>query len=131
MTISKWVNLAFACAAILAFIVFDKLLEWIWALWGESLFVDHQLLGGTLTLTTVIALALALGVTLYFYRKPGVFSYLSEVVAELQRVTWPTLDETKRSTLVVIVFTILLSAYLAAFDWIWKIVTDFIISPGA
>jgi preprotein translocase subunit SecE len=131
MTISKWVNLVFACVAILSFIVFDKALEWIWAVWGQSLPVDHQIIGSSLTLTTLLGLGMAVGLTLYLYRKPGTFSYMSEVVAELQRVTWPTMDETKRSTLVVIVFTILLSAYLAVFDWVWKIVTDFIISPGA
>lgn len=131
MTISKWVNLIYACAAILAYIVFDKAMEWVWALWGEHLPADHQIIGNTLTLTSLIALALAVALTLYLYKKPGTFSYLGEVVAELQRVTWPTLDETKRSTLVVIIFTILLSAYLAVFDWIWKLVTDFLISPGA
>ncbi len=131
MTISKWVNLIYACGAILAYITFSKTLEWIWAIWGSSLPVNQQIIGNTLTLTGLIALGLTVALTLYFYRKPGAFSYLGEVVSELQRVTWPSIDETKRSTLIVIVFTIVLSAYLAVFDWVWKLVTDFLISPGA
>lgn len=130
MTISKWVNLIFAGVATLSFVFFDKALKWIWASWNETL-VDTALLGSYVTLTTLLALVLAIILTFYLYRKPGTFSYLSEVVVELTKVTWPSMDETKRSTVVVIMFTVLLSAYLAVFDWIWKIVTDFLISPGA
>lgn len=130
MTISKWVNLIFAGVAILAFVFFDKSLKWIWSAWSKDL-IDYALLGSYVTLTTALALALAIVFTFWLYRRQGTFAYLSEVVVELKKVTWPSLDETKRSTVVVIVFTILLSAYLAVFDWIWKFVTDLIISPGA
>ncbi len=131
MTISKWVNLIFAGIAIIAFIVLDKALIW----GGTSLltqnFLENALLGSYVKVHTVIAVALSVGLTLYLYRQADIFSYLSEVVIELQRVTWPSMDETRRSTIVVIVFTVLLSVYLAVFDYIWKIVTDFLITPGA
>ena len=89
------------------------------------------MLGTYVTLTRVIALALAALVTVIIYKRPGTFSYLSEVIAEMRKVTWPSIDETKRNTVVVIAFTIMLSGYLALFDWIWQIVTDFLITPGA
>jgi len=130
MTISKWVNLVFAGVAILAFVVFDKTLKLIWATWNKEL-IDYALLGSYVTLTTALAVGASIIFTFYLYRRPGTFGYLSECVSELQKVTWPSLDETKRSTVVVIVFTILLSTYLAMFDWVWKVVTDFIITPGA
>ena len=130
MTISKWVHVILAAAALIAFFVYDRLLKQIWTFFNQTL-VDYTLLGSYVTLTTVIALALAIATWFFLYKRPGTFSYLGEIVAELQKVTWPSWEETKRSTLVVIVFTVLLSAYLAGMDWIWKIVTDFIITPGA
>ena len=129
MTISKWVNLVFAGIAILAFVIFDKAAKWLWVELKPT--VDYAILGSYITLTTFIGLVLALLLTVILYRAPGVFSYLSEVVAELKKVTWPTLDETKRSTVIVIVFTLLLSAYLAVADWIWQHVTQFLTTFGA
>ena len=129
MTISKWVTLIFASIAVTTFLVMDKALKLIWATWSKSL-IDYQVIGSTVTLTTALALAIGVAFTFYLYRKPGTLAYLSEVVSELGRVTWPSLDETKRSTVVVIVFTFMLSVYLAGFDWIWKIVTKFLITSG-
>ncbi|MEC9396951.1 MAG: preprotein translocase subunit SecE [Myxococcota bacterium] len=131
MTISKWVSLVYAAAAILIFILLDKSFEWIGISLLNPNFFDYEVLGSYVRVRTVAALVGAIGATFYAYRRADVFAYLSEVIMELKRVTWPSLDETRRSTIVVIVFTILLSTYLATFDYIWKLVTDFIISPGA
>ena len=127
MTISKWVNLIFASVFLVAFVTFNKAFIWIWEL---AKLTDYSIIPGwrTLTLTTALALAGAVGLTFYLYRMPNAFEYLGEVVTELRRVTWPTLDETKRSTVIVIAFTILLSGYLAVFDWIWKAITDLLIT---
>lgn len=58
-------------------------------------------------------------------RKPGpakdsmveqVGKYLKGVWAELKRVTWPTKDEVKRGTILVILTVLLISVYLAVVD---------------
>lgn len=128
MTISKWVNLIFASIAVMAFVVCDKTLKLLVA--NFDVLSDTSILSRTVTLTTLIAMALAVAITFALYRKPGVIVYVSEVVAEMRKVTWPSIDETKRSTLIVIVFTILLSGYLAIFDQIWKYLTGLIITGG-
>ena len=129
MTITKWVNLIFASVALLSFIVFDKALTLLFE--NVDALNNAPLLGRYITTTSLIALVLAGIFTFWLYKKPNSFDYLSEVVVELRKVTWPSLDETKRSTVIVIVFTILLSAYLAVFDQIWKYLTDLIITGGA
>ena len=129
MTISKWVNLVFVTIAALAFIVSDKILKLVFV--HVDQLHDTPLLGRYVTLTTLLAVAVGAAFTFWLYRKPGAFAYLGEVVAELRKVTWPSMDETKRSTLIVILFTILLSGYLAIFDQIWKFLTELIITGGA
>lgn len=128
MTISKWVHLTFVGIFLIAFVVLDKSLFWAWEVFDQA---NISVLGRYITLTRLLAMIGGVGFTFWFYRKEGVFAYMSEVVAELKKVQWPSMDETKRSTVVVIAFTILLSAFLAFFDWIWKYLTDFIFITGA
>lgn len=126
MSISKWVNLTFAGIFILAFLTLTKTIEWGFLL-AEAQRLDRQIMGQYVTLSTLLGALGAVAFTFYLYRKPNMFSYMSEVVIELQRTTWPSMDETRRSTIVVIVFTIVLSGFLAIFDWIWKNLTDLLI----
>ncbi|MDR3001777.1 MAG: preprotein translocase subunit SecE [Fibromonadaceae bacterium] len=42
--------------------------------------------------------------------------YIRDVIAELKKVTWPTWEELKGSTMVVIVFSIIMGFYIAIID---------------
>ncbi len=53
--------------------------------------------------------------------------YLKEVVQELKKVTWPTWEELKGSTMVVIFFSVVMGMYVAAIDFgLAKIVEQFL-----
>ncbi len=56
-------------------------------------------------------------------RTPRVYIFADEVITELRRVTWPTQEETVRSSTVVVVFTVVLAAVLAVYDYIWLTIT--------
>ncbi len=43
--------------------------------------------------------------------------YIKEVIQELEKVTWPTWDELKGSTLVVIIFSVIMGFYIAGLDF--------------
>ena len=45
-------------------------------------------------------------------------NYLSETRVEIKKVTWPTVEELKESTRVVIVATIILTAFIGVVDQI-------------
>jgi preprotein translocase subunit SecE len=45
-------------------------------------------------------------------------NYLSETRVEIKKVTWPTIDELKESTRVVIVATLILTAFIGIVDQI-------------
>lgn len=42
--------------------------------------------------------------------------YIKDVIQEMKKVTWPTWDELKGSTLVVMVFSIIMGLYIAGLD---------------
>lgn len=127
MEVSRYVNLTYAIGFILTVLVFDKAITAIWE--GFERLPNVGIVGNTITLTNVIAVVLAALLVMYLYRREDYRSFLSEVMLELKKVTWPTWDETKRGTLVVIVFTFVLSMFLWGSDTFWKYLTDLLLLP--
>jgi len=53
--------------------------------------------------------------------------YVRDVIAELKKVTWPTWEELKGSTMVVIFFSVVMGFYVAIVDFsLSKIVKTFL-----
>jgi len=130
MDVSRFVNLVYFGIAVLAFTIFDKALIWLW----ESVDALRQvsIVGDSITLSTLIAIALTAGLVIYLYKRADVRRYLSEVIIEMQKVTWPNWSQTKRSTIITIVFTVLLSMFLWGSDQLWSTVTTWLLTnPGA
>ena len=128
MDVSRLVNLIYVGIAILTFVITDKALLWLWN--GVDALRHVSIIGSYVTLTTLIALGLTVGLLFYLYRRKDIYGFLSEVVIELKKVTWPSWNETKRSTLIVIVFTVMLSVFLWGSDQIWSYLTDLLLTPG-
>jgi preprotein translocase subunit SecE len=54
--------------------------------------------------------------------KQKIITYYEETVVELKKVTWPTKDEVRGSTIVVIVTSIILSAFVFGVDRLLSLV---------
>lgn len=128
MEVSRYVNLFYATCLVLAVITFNKLVAQIWE--SVEVLKDVSIVGNTITLTTLIGVGLGVALTVWAYRREDYRSHVSEVVIELHKVTWPTMNETKRSTMVVIVFTIIVSLYLAGIDRVFSYLTDLLLLHG-
>ena len=50
--------------------------------------------------------------------KEKIVTYFDETVVELKKTAWPSKDEVRGSTVVVIVTSILLSIVIFAIDWV-------------
>jgi preprotein translocase subunit SecE len=125
MEVSRYVNLFYAVCFIIAVIVFNKFVQQIWESFEKL--PDVSIVGNTITLTTLLALAMAVGLIVWFYKRDDYRSYIAEVVIELKKVSWPNFEETKRSTLVVGLFTIVVSLYLFGMDTVWRFLTDLLL----
>ena len=55
------------------------------------------------------------------------FRFFGEVIGELRRVTWPTMNETFRLTLMVIAVSVAVGAFLGVADLIYGWIFDFIL----
>lgn len=53
-------------------------------------------------------------------------TFLKEVVAELKKVTWPTRNETIKLTVLVIVISTVVAAFIGGLDYTFLSITSFI-----
>lgn len=58
------------------------------------------------------------------------FHFFGEVVGELKRVTWPSRRETTRLTILVIMVSIVIGAFLFAFDQVFNVLLDLLLQAG-
>lgn len=70
-----------------------------------------------------IAYAAAIGIALFCWFDPRVKGPATQVIEELQRVTWPTFAETRTAAVAVVVATAICAVLLGAFDYTWGSVT--------
>jgi preprotein translocase subunit SecE len=76
-------------------------------------------------------LMLGIAVFLTLNRNQVAYSFTDEVIAELRKVAWPDKQETIRSTLVVVTFTVVVAGALGLYDYIWAGITrEFIFSES-
>ena len=121
MGLTRYVHLAFGMAGILLAFVLSHLFETV-----ARLFVDDLGSFAGFLQTTWIATAVAGGATFITWRNQRAFGWAMEVATELKKVTWPTRDETRASTIVVIVLTIIMAVFLGLFDLFWSYITDLV-----
>ena len=112
----KWTHVMFAIGGIVLAWLLTKCGEWAWSYFGKP----NSFAVGT------GAIIVASVVTLICWRNEQLFELANEVTAELRKVTWPTRRETMSSTLIVIVCTLISSAFLGLFDGVWSWVTRMI-----
>jgi preprotein translocase subunit SecE len=53
--------------------------------------------------------------------------FVSEVVVELSRVTWPTQKETSSATVLVIIMVLISGLFLGFLDYLWTVVLKWVI----
>ena len=68
---------------------------------------------------SVLAVVLGGASILLYTRDQGRREYHMSVIAEVRKVRWPTLQNTRQMTLIVVVVVAIFAAILAVFDSVW------------
>lgn len=124
MQYSRYINLGFALAGLVLWLVLTKTAA---AVMAAIPVADMALVGEQFTLSVAVGLVLAIGAVVYMFTRQDIREWSSEVAIELSKVTWPTWDETRKNTLIVISFSVILAIVLSGMDFFWKWVTDLIL----
>jgi len=110
----KWVNLSFVAASLLvAYVVFVLAVKFSVVLdfEGRVRSLDRILMGGSVVLGIVLFIAL--------YKSKIANTFMSETVAEVSKVTWPTQDETLKATIAVLIAVTIAGFILWLVDNVW------------
>jgi preprotein translocase subunit SecE len=54
----------------------------------------------------------------------GIRRYFGESISELRKVTWPTRENVVRLTVIVLIVSIIVGAYIAALDGVFRTAVD-------
>jgi preprotein translocase subunit SecE len=87
---------------------------------------DAELVFGW-SLSDLIGFALSFGTAITLWRIPRIQQMSLEVALELQRVTWPSMRETRAATIAVIIASFVAAAILGVFDYVWGYLSNWLL----
>ena len=111
--VQRWVVFAFLAAGVLLWGTLSKLFNAIAFAFNIP---DFEILGSQFTASTALGLVLATVTAVVAFKNETANAYSGEVVAELKKVTWPSKEETKSQTVVIIITTLIITTILGLFD---------------
>jgi len=122
--VSRWVNIAFVFIWMLAWWLFARVSEWVM---GMLDIPDQHVLGENLTQASMVGLLIGTILTIALWRNRKLYQNGLLIAREVRKVHWPSLDETKDATRVVIITTLIIAAILAVFDYVFQKLTALIL----
>jgi preprotein translocase subunit SecE len=112
----RMVAIAYVIAALALGVFLEKVIELVLAYTRVN---DFAVLGDW-SLSAVLGFGLAAAAAAVVWRIPRTQTVSLEVALELQRVTWPSVRETRAATVAVIVASAVASVILGVFDMVWS-----------
>ena len=86
--------------------------------------VGDPMILGLVNATLLAGLFSGIATFLFLNRHSKAYGFTDETVIEFRKVTWPGRSDTVRSTVVVLLFSVIVAGALAFYDVIWAKVTE-------
>jgi preprotein translocase subunit SecE len=128
MTNSRLVVIAYVVLGLAAGLFLEHVLLLVFGAFSPTQPLTRPLVGDW-TWSTLIGLLLAVVAAFILWRKPKTHDGSLEIAAELRKVSWPSLAETRAATIAVIVASLVSAVLLGLFDVLWQFLTDKIQNP--
>ena len=120
MSFYRYVMLSFVAISVLMWASVGAALNSAFTQFG----LHDAVVFGLVSTTGLVSIAVGLLSFFLLIRNEEALRFTDEVVRELSRVTWPSKEETTRSTTVVIVTAVFVAGVLGIYDLVWKNVAD-------
>lgn len=121
MSATRAVNMGFVALGLLAWVVLAAFWGWLLKLFGPTM--NMGLIGVGFRLSDMLGLVSGVGLAYFLWRHSRIKEGSIQIANELKKVVWPSWDETRASTLVVIVVTSIIALILGAYDAVWAFLT--------
>ena len=129
MTNTRTVVIGYVVLGLLAGLFLEHVLLAVFGNFGPTQPLTRPLWGDW-SWSTVIGLGIAAAAGIYLFRTPKTHDVSLEIAAELRKVSWPSMPETRAATIAVIVASIISALLLGLFDVFWQFLTDKIQNPS-
>ena len=129
MTNNRMVAIGYVALALLAGFFLEHVLVAAFGAFGPTQPLTRPLYNDW-TWSSFIGLAIAAAAAFYLWNRQQTHDVSLEVAAELRKVSWPSLAETRAATIAVIVASIIAAVLLGLFDVAWQFLTDKIQNPS-
>jgi preprotein translocase subunit SecE len=126
MNLQRFVNIAYVLAGLLTWVISATIFGGILDLISRDF--DKPLIGTDFLRSDLLGLVAGLAVGIALKLNRNVNTWGLEVANELKKVTWPSWEETKLSTVVVIITSIIVALILGMFDALWAFLSSAIYS---
>jgi preprotein translocase SecE subunit len=123
MSNRRILGFSFVAASVVVFIVLRAAVAWI----GDTAGLANMAVG-PLNMSDLVAIVITVAIAIGCWKSAKVFGFLTEVVEEVSKVVWPTRQEIRDSTIVVLVFVFVIAGILGSFDLVWAKLTNLILS---
>lgn len=122
---TRLVLISFLVFALVLSLFLDHVLELLWARVGLS---NKEIIDGLgWRVTTLVGVVLAFGGAVFAWMNPKTKTLAHEVANELMRVTWPSWEETRVSTMAVVMASVIAAAVLFGIDTLsYKLMVDWL-----
>jgi preprotein translocase subunit SecE len=124
MSQERMVNLAFVAAALLLWFLSAHLFAGLFDAFRPEW--DAGIIGREFRLSNLLGISVGILGGLALWRNARVLVLAHEVAGELRKVTWPSMAETRLSTVVVVATTIIVAMCLWFFDLVFSALTKLI-----
>ena len=129
MTNNRLVAISYVVLGLLAGLFLEHLLLAVFGIWSVTQPLTRPLYNDW-TWSSIIGLAIAAAVGLFLWTNEKYHDTSLEIAAELRKVSWPSLPETRAATIAVIVASVIAALLLGFFDVAWQFLTDKIQNPS-
>jgi preprotein translocase subunit SecE len=129
MTNTRIVQIGLVALAILAGLFLEHVLLAAFSAWSVTQPLTRPL-WNEWSWCSFIGLGAAGAAAAYVWVTPKTRDVALDIVAELRKVSWPSLAETRAATVAVIVASVIAAVLLGLFDVCWQFLTDKIQNPS-
>ncbi len=123
MSDRRVLGFAWLALSLCVWLVFRDLFQWSFAAFD----IPNQRYLGSFEASSLLGVAVTAVAAVVSWKHKTIYDFCLETVSETRQVVWPGKAETRESTVIVVVVSVLMSLVLGGFDLVWSKLMKFIL----
>ncbi len=126
MSDRRVLGFAWLALAMLTWLVLADFFQWSFATFD----IPNQRYLGSFEASALLGVGATMVAAMVTWKNKTIYEFCLETVSETRQVVWPSRNETRENTVIVVVVSVIMSIVLGAFDLVWAKLSNFILNAG-